>query len=248
MSYIFSYGSNSIYQLRGRVNNNNLISSPAYIENYKKIFRGYSSGWKGGVASLVKKKFIKTYGIIVFLSEDEILKLDSYEIGYHKEELICIKLDEYNNELKLKCYVYIANDNTWISPPSQQYLVAIKVMLNEYFSNCKHSSFIIIASFINNKTINITKWVFPKDIYDLRLESFIVLVNSKQNKYWAMPMIINDIVYKLNNIKIQNLIELDNSLTNNYSTINKRLKNHNFLSFSQNTILLFQEILYKNKI
>jgi hypothetical protein len=123
MPYIFSYGSNSIFQLRGRVNNNNLISYPAYIENYKKIFRGYSNGWKGGVASLVKKKFIKTYGIIVFLSENEVSKLDYYELGYHKEELVCTILEKYENKKNINCYVYIANDNNWISPPSEQYLL-----------------------------------------------------------------------------------------------------------------------------
>jgi len=247
MPYIFSYGSNSIFQLRGRVNNNNLISYPAYIENYKKIFRGYSNGWKGGVASLVKKRFIKTYGIIVFLSENEISKLDLYEIGYHKEELVCTILEKYENKKNINCYVYIANDNSWISPPSEQYLVAIKVMLNEYFLNCKQSSFIIISSYINNKIINITKWIFPKYIYNLKLESFIVLVNSIQNEYWIMPKIINDIVYKLNFIQIQNLEELNYSLINEYGIINKKLKNNNFLIFSNNTLLLF-EIILKIKI
>lgn len=242
MPYIFSYGSNSIFQLRGRVNNNNLISYPAYIENYKKIFRGYSNGWKGGVASLVKKKFIRTYGIIVFLNEDEISRLDLYEIGYHKEELMCTILEKHEKK-NIYCYVYIANDNTWISPPSEQYLVAIKIMLNEYFLNSKDSSFIIVSSYVNNKIINITKWIFPKDIYNLKLESFIVLVNSIQNEYWIMPKIINNIVYKLNFIEIYNLKELNHSLINKYSLINKKLKNNNFSTFSNNTLLLFENIL-----
>jgi hypothetical protein len=116
-------------------------------------------------------------------------------------------------------------------------------MLNEYFLNCKHSSFIIISSYVNNKIINISKWIFPKDIYNLKLESFIVLVNSTQNEYWKMPKIINNIVYKLNFIQIHNLKELNYSLINGYSLINKKLKNNNFLIFSNNTLLLFENIL-----
>ena len=74
---IFSYGSNSLSQLKGRLQNLNLISYGAYVNGYKRIFCGHSNNWNGGIASLVEKKFMKTYGIVVYLDNHELSKLDN---------------------------------------------------------------------------------------------------------------------------------------------------------------------------
>lgn len=130
---VFSYGSNSISQLRARVDNLTLQSHPGYINDYKRIFCNYSKKWNGGVATLIHKKNIKTYGIIVYLTQEELEKLDSYEINYRKELLDCYLIQKnQEKDEKIDCIVYISNDNTWIKSPSQQYLIAIKVMLEEF--------------------------------------------------------------------------------------------------------------------
>ena len=229
---IFSYGSNSISQLQGRVNNLTLQSYPAYVDNYKRIFVGHSKLWNGGVASLEKKNKIRTYGIIVYLSDDELAKLDSYEIGYTKHEIIC----NTGN-----AYAYIADDNYWITHPSQQYLVAIYIMLNEHIT----TSSIIISGIMSNSSniTNISKWTYPKDIAKISLESLFVIVNSHRSKPWHMPKVLDEIITKLNSINICTTLLLKEYLIkdDSYNLLNNDLlkMNHKKISYETYMILNF---------
>jgi hypothetical protein len=110
----------------------------------------------------------------VYLDNNELSKLDSFEKIYTKKEVKCqIMINEIYNECK--CLTYIANDNTWLSPPSEQYLIAIKIMLDENFRN---NNYIIISKINeNNKIENIQKWTI-KNINELSLVSLFVIVNK----------------------------------------------------------------------
>jgi hypothetical protein len=247
---IFSYGSNSISQLQGRVNNLSLKSYPAYVNGYKRIFCQYSKYWKSGVASLIKKRYTKTFGIVVYLNEDELSKLDTYEINYSKKELDCIIIKDYDNSYNVtkKCLVYISNDNSWIDYPSQQYLIAIKIMLNEHYFNSKLTKNIIISGLFGNKIINLKKFYYSKDNKTLNLESLFLLVNSLRENPWPMPKTLNDIVEKLYNINIVNsydLIEYLNKI-NGINILNSKLKNANFNEFSLDTFILLEKVLLNN--
>lgn len=238
---VFCYGSNSIEQLKGRLSNNDLVSYSAYLDRYKRIFCGYSKNWNGGVASLIHKKFNKTYGIIVFLTQDELLKLDSYEINYTRKEINCYVM--INNIYILhKCFTYFANNNNWIEYPSQQYLISIKIMLNEYFS----FNYIIISKINDsNKIENLHKWNFPKDINSLSLESLFIIVNSFKNNKWNVPTDINKIVNKLKLINITNIDILKTFLINKekFNELNNLLAINNHSKLSMKIFFIFKSLL-----
>jgi len=238
---VFSYGSNSIYQLKGRLNNKHLISYPAYIIGYKRIFCGHSNNWNGGVASLVKKKYMKTYGIVVYLDKNELSKLDSYEINYTKHEIICnIMID--NKYIESKCLTYIANNNNWISYPSEQYLIAIQIMLEEHFLNV--IDYIIISK-INEKNIpqNIKKWKFKKSNDQISLTSFFLIVNTYKNIPWKVPSDINNIVAKLNLININDI----DSLKDSFMHINSKLLEINKTKLSKDTLFILKKIFHSGE-
>lgn len=258
---LFSYGSNSINQLRARVDNLTLQSYPGYINDYKRIFCNYSKKWDGGVATLIPKKNIKTYGIIVYLTKEELEKLDNYEINYHKELLECILIHKNQKEEKINCIVYISNDNTWVQPPSIQYLTAIKVMLEEFQRlpgglapdaenldllqsdgacvRLHNQSYIIISGFIDNKLTNLEKWKLQKENNNLNLESLFVLVNSKKEKPWIMPKTLQYIIKKLNAINIYDIYDL----IKDFEYLNNKLEEKNYNTFSEETCRLIYSII-----
>jgi len=225
---VFSYGSNSIYQLRGRVDNYSLQSRPAFLEGYKKIFCKHSEKWNGGVASIIPKKYIKTYGIIVELTLEELNKLDKYETGYSKIYVECTIIKDNDNifdplseqdqqiHQKIQCIAYQANDHEWIDPPSQEYLVAIKVMLDEHDLFKKYMSFIVVSKYdpLINKIENLQKWKYPSK-EKLELRSFLVIVNSMKKNYWKMPHDLNNIINKLNKLDVRSINDLELLLKNN---------------------------------
>lgn len=235
---LFSYGSNSLSQLKGRVQNYDLISYPAYVNGYKRIFCGYSNNWNGGVASLIKKRFIKTYGIVVYLDKDELCKLDLFEINYTKQEIICNVMFD-NIYIECKCFTYIANNNNWISLPSIQYLIAIKIMLEEHYS--KNINYIIISSVKEN----IKKWNFPKDINKLSLTSLFVIVNSYKNIPWILPKNVNTIIYKLNSVNIHDIDTLKKYLINEkkFNELNNELLRMYHKKLSNETYLILKKYL-----
>jgi len=125
--FIFSYGSNSSKQIKERLSiTENLISKSAHIDNHTRIFAGYSKKWNGAVASLYPCKNKKTYGIIVEITKEQLSLLSEYEKGYHLEIKKII-----SNKIPIECYVYIKDNNRYIKPPSQSYIDAINITLNE---------------------------------------------------------------------------------------------------------------------
>ena len=243
---VFSYGSNSISQLKGRIENFNLISYPAYAYGYKRIFCGYSNNWNGGVASLIKKNYIKTYGIVVYLDNNELSKLDLYESNYIKEEIICNVMIK-DNYIECKCMTYISKDNKWISLPSEQYLISIKIMLEEHFS--EFINYIIISKINDNNNIeNIEKWKFPKNIYKLSLTSLFVIVNSYKNIPWNSPKNINNIRNKFNSINIFYINDIKNILIDeeSFNKLNNKLFDKNHKKISYETFVILKKLIIEN--
>jgi hypothetical protein len=72
---VFNYGSNSISQLRTRLNNPCLEALPAKLFEYERVFAGTSADWgKSGVASLYHTGTFRscTFGSVVDLSPHEL--------------------------------------------------------------------------------------------------------------------------------------------------------------------------------
>jgi gamma-glutamylcyclotransferase (GGCT)/AIG2-like uncharacterized protein YtfP len=125
--YIFSYGSNSSKQLKERLGGSFKIQR-AYLDNYVRIFAGYSKYRKGGVASIHRKQGERVYGSITEISEEQLETLDQFELGYtRKKKFITLE----DTKTRIKCFVYIKDDTTFKALPSIDYLKAIRKMLDE---------------------------------------------------------------------------------------------------------------------
>lgn len=148
--YLFCYGSNSLSQIKKRVENNNLTNKKAYLPGYVRIFAGYSKKWNGGTASILKSSIDHhVKGSLVYLKESELKKLDKYEGAnkssnpFSKEDNIyrrCyvnVKDDKNNN---IHCLVYIRNNHDWIEYPSNDYLEALKKNMKTYWNELDTSN------------------------------------------------------------------------------------------------------------
>jgi gamma-glutamylcyclotransferase (GGCT)/AIG2-like uncharacterized protein YtfP len=124
---MFIYGSNNKDQLSKRINNNNLTYIPAYLPDHIRIFAGYSKKWDGGVATIYPVKNKNIYGAVVKINIQEIKKLDKYEKGYIKENVKVI----LNDKREIDAFTYKKINYLYDKPPSDEYINAIRKMLNE---------------------------------------------------------------------------------------------------------------------
>ena len=130
---LFSYGSNSGKQLRGRIERGHqeaLETKPAHLKGYRRIFCMDSPSWGGGYASVNPSEGGVTYGNVAELSADDFTRLDRFEGGYRREKLmVTLQPDSV-----VPAWTYIANKSTFVRPPPDAYLTAIHIMLREHFS------------------------------------------------------------------------------------------------------------------
>ena len=159
---LFCYGSNSIKQLQQRLHINEKISwKKAYINNYVRIFAGYSKRWNGGIASIFPCHGKKVYGILVKLKIEDLQLLNSYECGYHLKILdVCI-----NSNNILQSFVYIKTSNIFKRLPSEAYMNAINSMLNDRSQKENNKSRkIFIRCILNNKIKLLEIWTPQKEL------------------------------------------------------------------------------------
>jgi len=127
---VFSYGSNSAKQLGDRIGMvfGSKSVKNAYLNNYVRVFAGYSKRWKGAIASIAQKRKEKVYGTVVYLTREQLVKLDSFEGGYsRKQKLVSLQ----GTCDKIKCFVYVKEDHSFDKFPSKSYLKAIRMMLDD---------------------------------------------------------------------------------------------------------------------
>lgn len=126
--YLFSYGSNNPEQLKERLGHAHKMDViPVYLDGYVRIFGGYSTKWKGAVASIHPCKGKKVYGLVSKLSRNDIAILDSYETGYKRYYVIVVNIETGK---KIKVQTYIKNDIQYSHPPSNEYMKAISKTLS----------------------------------------------------------------------------------------------------------------------
>ena len=96
----------------------------------------HSSNWGGGVASLVPDKSSMVKGAVVSLDPEQLSRLDVFERGYSKQKLTA-KIESPgipgNSSRTEQVIAYIADDSSWVAPPSESYLTAINLMLREHW-------------------------------------------------------------------------------------------------------------------
>ena len=124
---VFSYGSNSLKQLTERVGEPVSMPVAGILRDYVRIFAGYSKKWKGGVASVYAEKGGFVEGAVFKLTQQQLDKLDAFEKGYRQIS----KLIELNNGKRVRCVLYIKENQSYIKPPSKRYIKAIKQTLRD---------------------------------------------------------------------------------------------------------------------
>jgi len=190
---VFSFGSNSRAQLRGRVGNSSLFSRPAKLEGYERTFCLASGGWGGGgVATIAPSTHGGSIlGSVVAFDDEELEILDIFEGGYRRHEFEIML-----GKSKEKAIAYVAGSGSpsftlsMIAEPSEEYLCAIHGMLGEHWpidENHVHE----IKSFEDGQIVHVGQFEFilpPRTI-----ESLIVLWNLKRSSPWTMPSQIPEI-------------------------------------------------------
>ena len=119
---LFSYGSNSIKQLKNRLKTDEITSKPAVLHGWIRIFCSYSFKWDGGIASIHRNDDSNVYGSVVDLSDEQMNIIDKYEgNGY-----IRYNVDVYVDGVKMNAICYICKDYEYIMKPSNEYIKAIQ--------------------------------------------------------------------------------------------------------------------------
>jgi len=131
----FCHGSNSVFQLRERLNNPFLTAEGACVRGFQRIFAGYSRKWGGGgVASLERNSDAVTYGSIVYLTSAEFDMLDRFEgipvganpfggdFDQNRYRRQWVAVGDAASELY--AIAYIRNNVLWRGFPSDRYLTA----------------------------------------------------------------------------------------------------------------------------
>lgn len=152
--YLFCYGSNSLNQLKKRLNKKTLKSEKAYLPNYLRIFSGHSNKWNGGTASIIdanENYYVK--GSIVELNDFDLNRLDKFE-GANKDPNPYSRINNIyrrkyvnvidSNGNKIQSITYIKNNHNWMSYPSEEYLRAVKENIQEYWPELDDSNKLFI--------------------------------------------------------------------------------------------------------
>jgi len=79
MPHVFAYGSNlDISQMKTRCPSSSFVCV-AMLKNYRLDFRGYSGGWRGGVATITYAPGHVVPGVVYRMSACDLMRLDAYE-------------------------------------------------------------------------------------------------------------------------------------------------------------------------
>ena len=120
--YYFAYGSNlNQKQMQERCPG----SKPrlaAVLPNYKLVFAGWSRQWRGGTASIRRFTGEKVAGAVYEVSDQCLRRLDKYEIGYTRLNVIVFSED---NE-SVEAITYIKSGQIEETTPGKEYLSLIQ--------------------------------------------------------------------------------------------------------------------------
>lgn len=129
--YLFSYGSNSPRQLQERLGHS-VTGRSAYAPGWKRVFRGYSYGWDGGVASMERDADYTTFGFVAPVSMRDLYLLDRYEgvesDNYRRHIIEVVTSDGE----RLKAVAYLATSREF-NEPSEAYLDAVTETIGQFW-------------------------------------------------------------------------------------------------------------------
>ena len=122
MRYYFAFGSNiNSNQMKSRCPSAKIIGV-AVLRNWRLSFAGRSKTWHGGVATIEKKKFSKTYGVVYQITNDDLEILDRYEGSPNWYKRFSVKL-KFANGKTIKAETYYLPDQKPVYPSPAYYNV-----------------------------------------------------------------------------------------------------------------------------
>ncbi len=120
---LFSYGSNSPQQLAVRLGHP-VQGEAAYLPRHRRVFRGHSYNWDGGVASVVPDDGRHVFGFVFEANRDDVEILDRYEGvagGYYTRNRVTVTMAD-GSQRAASVYKATATEP---SKPSRRYLKTI---------------------------------------------------------------------------------------------------------------------------
>ncbi len=122
----FSYGSNLCdKQMRERCPSARRVLR-ALLPDHRLVFAGYSNGWGGGVASVVRQRGCDVAGVLWRLSNEDLWRLDRFEgVPRVYERVQRIVVDEDGKRRRAFVYV-MPEEGILVRKPSRAYVAIIK--------------------------------------------------------------------------------------------------------------------------
>jgi len=133
---LFSYGSNGIQQLADRLGHP-VEALPAYLPEHGRVFRGWSQGWGGGVASILWDPDRTVFGNVTRVSGADLKVLDSYEGANmspprYRRKRFKVQVDEGNGFEEKKAIAYVSTSKEF-NAPSREYVAAVQRNLQGFW-------------------------------------------------------------------------------------------------------------------
>ena len=125
---VFIYGGNHFDKLKTIIDNDEIVSYKAYIENYIRIFCGHDAYYQSSVASLTPMNGNKVRGYVTMINDIEFDLLKEHESlkNFTLTQLKAHYFTKNNkgdiNIVDEKAHVFIYNDHEWNGHPSMDYV------------------------------------------------------------------------------------------------------------------------------
>lgn len=261
---LFSYGSNSIAQLRARCQVPSLTSVPATLPGFVRFFAGYTDGWGGACASIFavgpdhpEHTEEGALGSLVELSEAELALLRTFEGGYSEQRVSARLLSGE----RVDATTFVKMDATFVQPPSMAYLTATHGHLAENHVHwAAHDGRIALlrlqdvsaepegtGAAPSSTLVRFGSGFWsPPPVADVDMPSLVVRINNhpSKEKKWMMPRMIHGIQEKLASIGVRSAVELSRHLSSTHmDETSAALEAAGHKAFSRNTLLVMRSVL-----
>lgn len=137
MTLLFSYGSNHPAQLKQRLGRA-VETQAAFAQDYQRVFRGYSNGWGGGVATIVPMSGSVTYGLVVEVTKADLALMDRFEgVASGNYKRVQITVSVAGRPKKVVAYVSMSHV---FHKPTHDYLKAVAKTIGTHWRNADGKS------------------------------------------------------------------------------------------------------------
>jgi hypothetical protein len=130
--WLLCYGANNPSRLKEHLGRS-VETARAYVDDYERVFRGQSTRWGGGVASLEPKAGARTFGLVADVTRADLGVLDQVEgvpSSYTRTQVPAHVGADGGTAL---VWVYLANSQEF-NPPSRRYIDQVARTVAAYWT------------------------------------------------------------------------------------------------------------------